>query len=210
MPERVSGGDAKFQGFCDGWNKWEGQAFHPRRHRACRHGNWRAGTVFHARRAIAAASSHRSALHDRGECLRHSPVAQFRQFLVIVQIGSAHGHPFQSAGFFRFAPASLFDSYRRSFVTRPLSSAADHRGDIENIVRFVTSNDGVGAEDEILARDTPASCSQRSGGSPRPVSCRLAPRSPDRETALFQTGRTRPGLGRVACGRASDGQKDAD
>ena len=26
MPERVSGGEAKFQGFCDGWNKWEGQA----------------------------------------------------------------------------------------------------------------------------------------------------------------------------------------
>ena len=26
MPERVSGGDAKFQGFCDGWNKWEGTA----------------------------------------------------------------------------------------------------------------------------------------------------------------------------------------
>ena len=26
MPERVSGGDAEFQGFCDGWNKWEGQA----------------------------------------------------------------------------------------------------------------------------------------------------------------------------------------
>ena len=26
MPERGSGGDAKFQGFCDGWNKWEGQA----------------------------------------------------------------------------------------------------------------------------------------------------------------------------------------
>ena len=25
MPERVSGGDAKFQGFCDGGNKWEGQ-----------------------------------------------------------------------------------------------------------------------------------------------------------------------------------------
>ena len=25
MPERVSGGDAEFQGFCDGWNKWEGQ-----------------------------------------------------------------------------------------------------------------------------------------------------------------------------------------
>ena len=25
MPERVSGGDAKFQGFCDRWNKWEGQ-----------------------------------------------------------------------------------------------------------------------------------------------------------------------------------------
>ena len=25
MPERVSGGDVKFQGFCDGWNKWEGQ-----------------------------------------------------------------------------------------------------------------------------------------------------------------------------------------
>ena len=153
------------------------EAFHPQRRRACRHGRWRAGTVFHARRAIAAASSHRSALHDRGECLRHSPVAQFRQFLVIVQIGSAHGHPFQSAGFFRFAPASLFDSYRRSFVTRPLSSAADHRGDIENIVRFVTSNDGVGAEDGILARDTPASCSSRSGGSPRPASCRLAPRS---------------------------------
>ena len=26
MPERVSGGDAEFQGFCDGWNKWEGQS----------------------------------------------------------------------------------------------------------------------------------------------------------------------------------------
>ena len=26
MLERVSGGDAKFQGFCDRWNKWEGQA----------------------------------------------------------------------------------------------------------------------------------------------------------------------------------------
>ena len=26
MPERVSGGDAKFQGFCDRWYKWEGQA----------------------------------------------------------------------------------------------------------------------------------------------------------------------------------------
>ena len=25
MPERVSGGVAKFQGFCDGWNKWEEQ-----------------------------------------------------------------------------------------------------------------------------------------------------------------------------------------
>ena len=25
MPERVSGGDAKFHGFCDRWNKWEGQ-----------------------------------------------------------------------------------------------------------------------------------------------------------------------------------------
>ena len=25
MPERVSGGDAKFQGFCDRWNKWDGQ-----------------------------------------------------------------------------------------------------------------------------------------------------------------------------------------
>ena len=25
MPERVSGGDAEFQGFCNGWNKWEGQ-----------------------------------------------------------------------------------------------------------------------------------------------------------------------------------------
>ena len=33
MPERVSGGDAKFQGFCDGWNKWEGQ---PRMRRKCR------------------------------------------------------------------------------------------------------------------------------------------------------------------------------
>ena len=34
MPERVSGGDAKFQGFCDGWNNWEGQlsvGFHTRR-----------------------------------------------------------------------------------------------------------------------------------------------------------------------------------
>ena len=31
MPERVSGGDAKFQGFCDGWNKWEGQARSARR-----------------------------------------------------------------------------------------------------------------------------------------------------------------------------------
>ena len=29
MPERVSGGDAKFQGFCDRWNKWEGQAQQP-------------------------------------------------------------------------------------------------------------------------------------------------------------------------------------
>ena len=28
MPERVSGGDAIFQGFCDGWNKWEGQVEH--------------------------------------------------------------------------------------------------------------------------------------------------------------------------------------
>ena len=29
MPKRVSGGDAKFQGFCDRWNKWEGQpVFH--------------------------------------------------------------------------------------------------------------------------------------------------------------------------------------
>ena len=26
MPERVSGGDAIFQGFCHRWNKWEGQA----------------------------------------------------------------------------------------------------------------------------------------------------------------------------------------
>ena len=95
-------------------------------------------------------------------------------------------------------------------MTRPLSGAADHRGDIENIVRFVTSNDRVGAEDGILARDTPASCSSRSGGSPRPVSCWLEPPSPDRETALFQTGRTQPGLGRLACGRASDGLKDAD
>ena len=81
---------------------------------------------------------------------------------------------------------------------------------MENIVRFVTSNDRVGAEDGILARDTPASCSSRAGGSPRPVSCWLEPRSPDRETALFQTGRTQPGLGRLACGRASDGLKDAD
>ena len=32
MPERVSGGDAKFQGFCDRWYKWEG---HRRRWR-----NW--------------------------------------------------------------------------------------------------------------------------------------------------------------------------
>ena len=24
MPERVSGGDAEFQGFRDGWNKWDG------------------------------------------------------------------------------------------------------------------------------------------------------------------------------------------
>ena len=29
MPERVSGGDAKFQGFCDRWNKWEGQPAPP-------------------------------------------------------------------------------------------------------------------------------------------------------------------------------------
>ena len=29
MPERVSGGDAKFQGFCDRWNKWEGQPRSP-------------------------------------------------------------------------------------------------------------------------------------------------------------------------------------
>ena len=26
MPERVSGGDAKFQGFYGRWNKWEGQS----------------------------------------------------------------------------------------------------------------------------------------------------------------------------------------
>ena len=32
MPEMVSGGDAKFQGFCDGWNKWEGQV----KNRVCR------------------------------------------------------------------------------------------------------------------------------------------------------------------------------
>ena len=25
LPERVSEGDAKFQGFCRRWNKWEGQ-----------------------------------------------------------------------------------------------------------------------------------------------------------------------------------------
>ena len=25
MPKRVFGGDVKFQGFCDRWNKWEGQ-----------------------------------------------------------------------------------------------------------------------------------------------------------------------------------------
>ena len=35
MPERVSGGDAKFQGFCDGWNKWEGQARSTRRWMRC-------------------------------------------------------------------------------------------------------------------------------------------------------------------------------
>ena len=187
------------------------EAFHPQRRRACRHGRLESRYCLSCSTGQSRPPARIDLLCiDRGECLRHSPVAQFRQFLVIVQIGSAHGHPFQSADFFRFAPASLFDSYRRSFVTRPLSSAADHRGDIENIVRFVTSNDGVGAEDGILARDTPASCSKRSGGSPRPASCRLAPRSPDRETALFQTGRTRSGLGRVACGRASDGQKDAD
>ena len=46
--------------------------------------------------------------------------------------------------------------------------------------------------------------------SPRPASCRLAPSSPDRETALFQTGRSRPGLGRVASGRDSTGLKHAD
>ena len=83
------------------------EPFHPQRRRACRHGNWRAGTVFHVRPGIATASSHRSALHDCGECLRHSPVAQFRQFRLIVQIGSVHGHPFQSADLFRFAPAKL-------------------------------------------------------------------------------------------------------
>ena len=33
MPERVSGGDAKFQGFCDRWNKWEGQVQEGRRSR---------------------------------------------------------------------------------------------------------------------------------------------------------------------------------
>ena len=32
MPERVSGGDAKFQGFCDRWNKWEGQLYGRVRH----------------------------------------------------------------------------------------------------------------------------------------------------------------------------------
>ena len=31
MPERVSGGDAKFQDFCDRWNKWEGQPGYRRR-----------------------------------------------------------------------------------------------------------------------------------------------------------------------------------
>ena len=30
MPERVSGGDAKFQGFCDRWNRWEGQGIENR------------------------------------------------------------------------------------------------------------------------------------------------------------------------------------
>ena len=113
------------------------EAFHPRRHRACRHSNWRAGTVFHVRPGIATAISHRSALHRRGECLRHSPVAQFGQFRVIVQIGSVHGHPFQSADLFRFAPPSFFDSYRRSSATRPRSGAADHRRDMENIIRIV-------------------------------------------------------------------------
>ena len=130
------------------------EPFHPQRRRACRYGSWRAGTVFHVRPAIATASSHRSALHRRSECLRHSPVAQFGQFRLIVHFGSVHGHPFQSADFFRFAPAKLFDSYRRSSVTRPRSGAADHRGDLENIVRFVTANGGGGAEDRILARDT--------------------------------------------------------
>ena len=38
MPERVSGGDAIFQGFCDGWNKWEGQwDLRPDGTNPCRH-----------------------------------------------------------------------------------------------------------------------------------------------------------------------------
>ena len=59
-------------------------------------------------RGLATASSHRSALHDRGGCVPQPAVARFRQFRVIVQIGSVHGHPFQSTDFFRFGPAKLF------------------------------------------------------------------------------------------------------
>ena len=33
MPERVSGGGGKFQGFCGGWDKWEGQVFGLERNR---------------------------------------------------------------------------------------------------------------------------------------------------------------------------------
>ena len=36
MPEGVSGGDAEFQGFCDGWNKWEGQLPNRRSNNPCR------------------------------------------------------------------------------------------------------------------------------------------------------------------------------
>ena len=39
MPERVSGGDAKFQGFCDGWNKWEGQVTVAQMHEVLKSGS---------------------------------------------------------------------------------------------------------------------------------------------------------------------------
>ncbi len=51
-PERVSGGDVKFQGFCDGWNKWEVQvaARKPLPYwcgECRRHFSIRTGTVMH-------------------------------------------------------------------------------------------------------------------------------------------------------------------